>query len=148
MFLKHSSRMSERKSWDVVRKPAQPKAAPKAIASDAHPVATHAPTLSNGPRRGTAKRAAGKPLREKRQNVFDDLHSAAERLVADGWTSSDRLAISGGSNGGLLVGAAMTQRPELYAAVVCSAPLLDMAPAALRKARRTRFIEMGRLLQV
>ena len=65
-------------------------------------------------------------MREHKQNVFDDFHAAAERLVADGWTSSDRLAISGGSNGGLLVGAAMTQRPELYAAVVCSAPLLDM----------------------
>jgi prolyl oligopeptidase len=61
-----------------------------------------------------------------KQNVFDDFHAAAERLVADGWTTPDRLAISGGSNGGLLVGAAMTQRPELYAAVVCSAPLLDM----------------------
>jgi prolyl oligopeptidase len=61
-----------------------------------------------------------------KQHVFDDFHAAAEKLVADGWTTSDRLAISGGSNGGLLVGAAMTQRPELYAAVVCSAPLLDM----------------------
>jgi prolyl oligopeptidase len=65
-------------------------------------------------------------MREHKQNVFDDFHAAAERLVADGWTSRERLAISGGSNGGLLVGAAMTQRPELYAAVVCSAPLLDM----------------------
>ena len=65
-------------------------------------------------------------MREHKQNVFDDFHAAAERLVSDGWTSHDRLAISGGSNGGLLVGAAMTQRPELYAAVVCSAPLLDM----------------------
>jgi prolyl oligopeptidase len=61
-----------------------------------------------------------------KQNVFDDFHAAAERLVADGWTTPDRLAISGGSNGGLLVGAALTQRPDLYAAVVCSAPLLDM----------------------
>jgi prolyl oligopeptidase len=61
-----------------------------------------------------------------KQNVFDDFHAAAERLVADGWTTSSRLAISGGSNGGLLVGAALTQRPELYAAVTCSAPLLDM----------------------
>ena len=61
-----------------------------------------------------------------KQNVFDDFHAAAERLVADGWTTADQLAISGGSNGGLLVGAALTQRPELYAAVVCSAPLLDM----------------------
>jgi prolyl oligopeptidase len=61
-----------------------------------------------------------------KQNVFDDFHSAAERLIADGWTTPAQLAISGGSNGGLLVGAALTQRPDLYAAVVCSAPLLDM----------------------
>ena len=61
-----------------------------------------------------------------KQNVFDDFHAAAERLVADGWTTTDQLAISGGSNGGLLVGAALTQRPDLYRAVVCSAPLLDM----------------------
>ncbi|GAA4558110.1 prolyl oligopeptidase family serine peptidase [Planotetraspora kaengkrachanensis] len=61
-----------------------------------------------------------------KQNVFDDLHAAAEHLIATGVTSADRLAISGGSNGGLLVGAALTQRPDLYAAVVCSAPLLDM----------------------
>jgi prolyl oligopeptidase len=61
-----------------------------------------------------------------KQNVFDDFHAAAERLVADGWTTPTRLAISGGSNGGLLVGAALTQRPDLYAAVTCSAPLLDM----------------------
>ena len=65
-------------------------------------------------------------MREHKQNVFDDFHAAAERLVADGWTTPEQLAISGGSNGGLLVGAALTQRPELFAAVVCSAPLLDM----------------------
>jgi prolyl oligopeptidase len=61
-----------------------------------------------------------------KQNVFDDLHAAAEHLIAGGWTTADRLGISGGSNGGLLVGAALTQRPDLYRAVVCSAPLLDM----------------------
>jgi prolyl oligopeptidase len=61
-----------------------------------------------------------------KQNVYDDFHAAAEWLVAEGWTTTDRLSISGGSNGGLLVGAALTQRPDLYAAVVCSAPLLDM----------------------
>ena len=61
-----------------------------------------------------------------KQNVFDDLHAAAEHLIETGVTTSDQLAISGGSNGGLLVGAALTQRPDLYAAVVCSAPLLDM----------------------
>jgi prolyl oligopeptidase len=80
--------------------------------------------LRGGSEEGEQWHRAG--MRQHKQNVFDDFHAAAERLVADGWTSSDRLAISGGSNGGLLVGAAMTQRPELYAAVVCSAPLLDM----------------------
>jgi prolyl oligopeptidase len=61
-----------------------------------------------------------------KQNVFDDFHAAAEWLIAEGWTTRDSLAIQGGSNGGLLVGAAVTQRPDLFAAVVCSAPLLDM----------------------
>ncbi|HET8970173.1 MAG TPA: prolyl oligopeptidase family serine peptidase [Candidatus Nanopelagicales bacterium] len=61
-----------------------------------------------------------------KQHSFDDFHAAAEWLVAAGFTTSEQLAINGGSNGGLLVGAALTQRPELFAAVVCSAPLLDM----------------------
>jgi prolyl oligopeptidase len=61
-----------------------------------------------------------------KQNVFDDLHAAAEHLIAGGWTTPDLLGISGGSNGGLLVGAGLVQRPDLYRAVVCSAPLLDM----------------------
>ena len=65
-------------------------------------------------------------MRDKKQNVFDDFHAAAERLVADGWTTTGQLTVYGGSNGGLLVGAALTQRPDLYAAVICSAPLLDM----------------------
>jgi prolyl oligopeptidase len=65
-------------------------------------------------------------MRERKQNVFDDFIAAAEWLVAEGITSPEQLAISGGSNGGLLVGAALTQRPDLFAAVVCSAPLLDM----------------------
>jgi prolyl oligopeptidase len=63
---------------------------------------------------------------DRKQNVFDDFHAAAGKLIADGWTTPQQLAISGGSNGGLLVGAAITQRPELYAAALCSAPLLDM----------------------
>jgi prolyl oligopeptidase len=63
---------------------------------------------------------------ERKQNVFDDFHAAAEALVAQGWTSRSRLGISGGSNGGLLTGAALTQRPELFAAVYCAVPLLDM----------------------
>ena len=63
---------------------------------------------------------------ERKQNVFDDFIAAAEYLVANKFASRDTLAISGGSNGGLLVGAVMTQRPELFKAVVCSYPLLDM----------------------
>jgi prolyl oligopeptidase len=63
---------------------------------------------------------------ENKQNVFDDFIAAAEWLVANRYTSPSRLAISGGSNGGLLVGAALTQRPELFGAVVCSFPDLDM----------------------
>ena len=62
----------------------------------------------------------------RKQNVFDDFHAAAEYLISSGLTSRERLAVWGGSNGGLLVGAAVTQRPDLFAAAVCSAPLLDM----------------------
>ena len=61
-----------------------------------------------------------------KQRVFDDFHAAAEYLIDTGWTTADRLGILGGSNGGLLVGAALTQYPGLYRSVVCSAPLLDM----------------------
>jgi len=62
----------------------------------------------------------------KKQNVFDDFIAAAEYLIAQKYTDKEHLAIRGGSNGGLLVGAALTQRPELFRAVVCSVPLLDM----------------------
>jgi prolyl oligopeptidase len=61
-----------------------------------------------------------------KQNVFDDYIAAAEYLLGEGWTSREHLAISGGSNGGLLVGAAMIQRPDLFRAVICAVPLLDM----------------------
>jgi prolyl oligopeptidase len=61
-----------------------------------------------------------------KQNVFDDCAAAAEHLISSGTTSAERLAIMGGSNGGLLVGTMITQRPELFTAAVCSAPLLDM----------------------
>jgi prolyl oligopeptidase len=64
--------------------------------------------------------------RQHKQNVFDDFHAAAEWLVSTGRTSPERLAIAGGSNGGLLVGAALTQRPDLFRAVWCAVPLLDM----------------------
>ncbi|MBU7589599.1 MAG: S9 family peptidase [Sphingopyxis terrae] len=65
-------------------------------------------------------------LREKRQNSFDDLHAVAEDLVKTGISSKGRIAISGRSNGGVLVGAAMTQRPDLYGAVIAGSPLEDM----------------------
>jgi prolyl oligopeptidase len=63
---------------------------------------------------------------EKKQNVFDDFIAAAEWLIENKYTNPSRLAIQGGSNGGLLVGAVMTQRPELYRAVLCQYPDLDM----------------------
>jgi len=63
---------------------------------------------------------------ENKQNVFDDFAGAAQWLIQNRYTDAGRLAIVGASNGGLLVGAAMTQRPELFRAVVCRYPLLDM----------------------
>jgi prolyl oligopeptidase len=65
-------------------------------------------------------------IKEKRQNVYDDFHAVAEDLIARKITSSQHLGIMGGSNGGLLMGVAFTQRPDLYEAVVCQVPLLDM----------------------
>ncbi|KAA5828769.1 prolyl oligopeptidase family serine peptidase [Saccharopolyspora hirsuta] len=82
------------------------------------------PSLRGGGEEGEEWHEAG--MREQKQHTFDDFHAAAQHLIDEGWTTSDQLAISGGSNGGLLVGAALTQRPDLYRAVVCSAPLLDM----------------------
>jgi prolyl oligopeptidase len=61
-----------------------------------------------------------------KQNTFDDFIAAAEYLIRERFTSPERLAIAGGSNGGLLMGAALTQRPELFRAVVIQVPLLDM----------------------
>lgn len=65
-------------------------------------------------------------MRESKQQVFDDFLACAQWLVDTGHTSPEHLAIAGGSNGGLLVGAALTQAPEMFRAVHCSAPLLDM----------------------
>lgn len=65
-------------------------------------------------------------LREKRQNSFDDLHAVAEDLVKTGVSAKGKIAISGRSNGGVLVGAAMTQRPDLYGAVISGSPIKDM----------------------
>ena len=63
---------------------------------------------------------------ERKQNVFDDFIAAAEWLVAAGYSKPERIAIEGGSNGGLLTGAVMVQRPELFGAVVCRVPVVDM----------------------
>jgi len=64
--------------------------------------------------------------RHNRQTAFDDFIAAAEWLIAQGYTAAGKLAIGGGSNAGLLMGAALTQRPDLFRAVVCMGPLLDM----------------------
>lgn len=64
--------------------------------------------------------------REKKQNTFDDLYAVAENLIALGWTSSEQLAVYGASNGGLLTAAAVTQRPDLWAAVVSDVPVTDL----------------------
>lgn len=65
-------------------------------------------------------------LKENRQNVFDDLFAVTEDVIAKKVTSPKHVGVMGGSNGGLLVGVAFTQRPDLYNAVVCQVPLLDM----------------------
>ncbi|HYX53317.1 MAG TPA: prolyl oligopeptidase family serine peptidase [Candidatus Limnocylindrales bacterium] len=65
-------------------------------------------------------------MKEKKQNVFDDFIAAAEWLIANKYTSPQKLAIRGTSNGGLLMGAMITQRPDLFGAVICGYPLLDM----------------------
>ena len=80
--------------------------------------------LRGGSEEGEAWHRAG--MREHKQNVFDDFAAASDWLVANGVTTRDRLGIYGRSNGGLLVGAALTRHPEKYAAAVCGAPLLDM----------------------
>ena len=90
--------------------------------------------LRGGGEFGEEWRRAG--MLENKQNVFDDFIAAAEHLIAEGYTSSEHLAIRGGSNGGLLVGAVSNQRPDLFGAVVCTYPLLDMV-------RYHRFLVAG-----
>ncbi|MBI3793059.1 MAG: S9 family peptidase [Gemmatimonadetes bacterium] len=81
-------------------------------------------TLRGGSEYGDRWHEAG--MKEKKQNVFDDFIAAAEWLVANKVTSSDRLAMQGGSNGGLLVGAVMTQRPDLFEVAIPEVGVMDM----------------------
>ncbi len=99
------------------------------------------PNLRGGGEYGEAWHRAGMLLHK--QNVFDDFIAAARYLVDQGWTTSDKLGIYGRSNGGLLVGAAMTQAPSLFGAVVCGVPLLDMVRYDLSGAGKTWISEYG-----
>ncbi len=82
------------------------------------------PNLRGGGEYGEAWHKAG--MLERKQNVFDDFIAAAEWLIDQGITRPEKLAISGGSNGGLLTGAALTQRPDLFRVAMVLVPLLDM----------------------
>jgi prolyl oligopeptidase len=82
------------------------------------------PNLRGGGEYGESWHQQG--MFEKKQNVFDDWFAAAEYLIANKYTSPAHFAIAGASNGGLLMGASITQRPELFSAVWCGFPLLDM----------------------
>jgi prolyl oligopeptidase len=82
------------------------------------------PNLRGGGEYGQEWHEAG--TKERKQNVFDDFIAAAEYLISEGYTSSNHLAIGGGSNGGLLVGAVMTQRPELFRVALPAVGVLDM----------------------
>jgi len=82
------------------------------------------PNLRGGGEYGEAWHQAG--MRDRKQNVFDDCIAAIEYLIAEGYTRAGRVVLEGGSNGGLLVAAVLTQRPDLPGAVICRVPVADM----------------------
>jgi prolyl oligopeptidase len=97
--------------------------------------------LRGGSEYGEAWHRAG--MRHEKQHVFDDFVAVAESLVARRATRPDRLVIRGDSNGGLLVGAALTQRPELFRVALCGVPLLDMVRYELFGSGKTWIEEYG-----
>lgn len=90
---------------------------------------------------GEAWHRAG--LKENRQNTFDDVHAAGDYLVEHGWTARGRLGIHGGSAGGQVAGMVLTQRPDAYAAALCSAPALDMVRHELSGIGALAVVEYG-----
>ncbi|MCU1278224.1 MAG: prolyl endopeptidase [bacterium] len=99
------------------------------------------PNLRGGGEYGEEWHKSG--MREHKQNVFDDFAAAAQWLIDSHYTRADKLAIRGGSNGGLLMGAATTQHPELFRAVICAVPLLDMVRYHLFGSGKTWVPEYG-----
>ncbi|MGZ6971170.1 MAG: prolyl oligopeptidase family serine peptidase, partial [Thermoanaerobaculia bacterium] len=99
------------------------------------------PNLRGGSEYGEAWHEAGMLL--KKQNVFDDFAAAAMYLEKEKWTSSDRLVLRGGSNGGLLLGAMVTQHPEIFRVALCGVPLLDMVRYHLFGSGKTWISEYG-----
>ncbi|HEX2758424.1 MAG TPA: prolyl oligopeptidase family serine peptidase, partial [Thermoanaerobaculia bacterium] len=99
------------------------------------------PNLRGGGEYGEAWHEAGMLL--KKQNVFDDFAAAAEYLEKEKWTSPARLVLRGGSNGGLLVGALITQHPELFRVALCAVPVLDMVRYHLLGSGKTWISEYG-----
>lgn len=99
------------------------------------------PHLRGGGEYGEAWHRAG--ILENKQNTFDDFVAAAEYLVKEGYTARERLVIEGGSNGGLLIGAVITQRPDICRSAVCSVPLLDMVRYHLFRIARLWIPEYG-----
>lgn len=99
------------------------------------------PNLRGGGEYGESWHRAG--MLENKQNTFDDFMAAAKYLINEKYTNPERLAIRGGSNGGLLVGAAMVQAPQLFRAVACHVPLLDMVRYHKFGSGRTWIPEYG-----